>query len=106
MQVNFRTLLYRYFFFAWLFRDVRSNDPYIRAACWAHNKQQARWLPTYLRRWSTISVGGYALGALAEGLLHAPVISTFFFVPAAVGSSIVLVIAVALIGLKTLSGPL
>lgn len=102
----FRTLLYRYFFFGWLFKDVRSNDPFARAACWAHNKSQARWLPTYLRRWSTISVGGYAMGAMAEMILHAPVLSTVFFVPAAMGFSVVMVIAAALLGFKLLSGPL
>jgi hypothetical protein len=104
--MSFRMLLYRYFFFGWLFKEVRTNDPFVRAACWAHNKSQARWLPTYLRRWSTISVGGYALGALAEIILHAPVLSSIFFVPAAVGFSVVLVIAAALLGFKLLSGPL
>lgn len=104
--MTFRTLLYRYFFFSWLFRDVRSQDPYVRAACWAHNKQQARWLPTYLRRWSTISAGGYLLGASTDAVLHAPVLSTFFFVPATVGFSVVMVILAALLGFKLLSGPL
>lgn len=106
MEPRFRTLLYRYFFFGWLFQDVRSNNTFVRAACWAHNKQQARWLPVYLRRWSTISASGYLLGAMTEILLRAPALSTVFFVPAAMAVSVVLVILAAIVGFKVLSGPL
>ena len=44
----FRTLLYRYFFFGWLFRDVTRGNLFERSAAWAHNKSQAHWLLTYM----------------------------------------------------------
>ena len=40
----FRTLLYRYFFFGWLFRDVTRGNLFERAAAWRHNQAQAHWL--------------------------------------------------------------
>ena len=49
--MTFGTLLYRYFFFGWLFRDVNRGTVLERAAAWRHNQAQARWLPTYMRRW-------------------------------------------------------
>ena len=51
MQMAFRTLLCRYFFFGWLFKDVNQGNLLERAAAWRHNRSQARWLPTYMRRW-------------------------------------------------------
>jgi hypothetical protein len=105
-DLAFRTLLYRYFFFGWLFRDVATPDLYARAAAWAHNKRQARWLPTYMLRWVVIGTVMYGLGAACELLLKAPVLSTFFFVPAAISVSINTVIGALIIGFKTLAGPL
>lgn len=105
-DLAFRTLLYRYFFFGWLFHDVATPDIYARAAAWAHNKHQARWLPTYLLRWVVIGGIMYGLGAACEMLLKAPVLSTFFFVPAAISISINTVIGALIIGFKTLTGPL
>jgi hypothetical protein len=61
---SLRTSLYRYWFYGWLFRDADSGSPMERAIALRHNRQQARWLPTYMRRWA---VGGGAIGAL-EGL--------------------------------------
>jgi hypothetical protein len=40
-DLAFRTLLYRYFFFSWLFRDVTQGNLLERTAAWRHN-QRAR----------------------------------------------------------------
>ena len=42
--MSFGTLLYRYFFFGWLFKDVNRGNLLERAAAWRHNREQARWL--------------------------------------------------------------
>ena len=49
--MSFGTLLYRYFFFGWMFRDVTRGNLLERSAAWRHNQSQAHWLLTYMRRW-------------------------------------------------------
>src|SRR5262245_46562915 len=60
------SLLYRYFFFDWLFRDVNRGSVLERAAAWRSNQEMRRYLPIYLRRWLVIFAGGYGLGVLFE----------------------------------------
>jgi hypothetical protein len=103
--VPFRTLLYRYLFFDWLFEDVSVGTRLQRAAAWRHNQQQARWLPTYLRRWLFVTVALYAFGGALELLLAVPVASALFYVPSVLGVSVNAVIAVAWVGLKRLPAP-
>ena len=43
MELPFHVLLYRYYFFAWLFMDVNQCDLFARATAWHHNKGQARF---------------------------------------------------------------
>ena len=50
----FGTLLYRYWFFGWIFRDAARGTPFERAAALRHNAERARWLPTYMRRWAVL----------------------------------------------------
>src|SRR5689334_9819571 len=50
------SLLYRYFFFDWLFRDVSRGNLLERAAAWRANREMRRYLPVYLRRWLVIFV--------------------------------------------------
>ena len=57
----FHVLLYRYFFFGWLFRDVNRGTLLERAAAWRHNQAQAHWLGTYVRRWAVSGLLLYAL---------------------------------------------
>jgi hypothetical protein len=78
-----RTLLYRYFFYGWLFRDAQQGNTWERAACWRHNREQARWLPTYMRRWSVVMVVLFALALLFEVALHLPGLSAWLYVPSA-----------------------
>lgn len=102
----FRTLLYRYFFFSWLFRDVTRGSGLERAAAWRHNQAQARWLPTYMRRWLVCGLLLYLLGAAVELLLHAPFLSVVFFLPSAISVPVNAVIGAAWLGLKALPPPL
>jgi hypothetical protein len=103
--MSFSTLLYRYFFFAWLFRDVDRGSALERAAAWRHNREQARWLPTYMRRWMWCTACFYALGMLAESLLHAPAFSVVFYVPCALAVPVNAVICAAWIGLRMVPAP-
>lgn len=105
-NLTFGTLLYRYFFFGWLFKDVAKGDLYERSNAWRHNLLQARWLATYLRRWAFVGLLMYGLGAASESLLQAPALSAFFFVQVAVSVSINTVIGSLMVGFKLLSGPL
>ena len=77
----FSTLLYRYFFYGWLFRDVGRGNLWERSQAWHHNRDQSRWLPTYMRRWWVL--GGLCLGMAVffESVLLSPVWSAIFYVP-------------------------
>lgn len=101
----FRTLLYRYFFFGWLFMDVSRGSLLERAAAWRHNRQQARWLPTYMRRWLWCGIVLYGFGGLVELALGSPTLSAFFYVPSALSVPINAVIGAAWLGLKTIPRP-
>lgn len=105
-ELPFKVLLYRYFFFAWLFKDVNQGNVYERSVAWRHNKTQAKWLPIYLKRWFFLNSIMYAFGALCEMLLQAPLLAAFFFIPMAIGVSVSTVIGALIIGFKALSGPL
>ncbi len=59
-------LLYRFFFYGWLLRDASRGTLWERSAAWNHNREQCRWLPTYLRRWGVITVALFSLGALCD----------------------------------------
>ena len=100
--MTFGTLLYRYFFFGWLFKDVNQGNLFERSAAWQHNQAQARWLPTYMRRWLWCGVILYGLGGMAEGLLNAPGLSVMFYVPGALSVPVNAVIGAAWVGLKLL----
>jgi hypothetical protein len=100
--MSFGTLLYRYFFFGWLFKDVNQGNLLERAAAWRHNREQARWLPTYMRRWFWGALFFYALGQLVESLLQAPGLSVAFYVPCAIAVPVYAVITAAWVGLRVL----
>ncbi|HSW21048.1 MAG TPA: hypothetical protein VLJ86_27745 [Ramlibacter sp.] len=103
--IDFRVLLYRYFFFGWLFKDVSSGNLFERAAAWRHNQAQAQWLPTYMRRWLWWGLSFYAIGSLLELALGLPLLSAVFYVPSALSVPINAVIAAVWVGLKALPGP-
>lgn len=103
--MSFGILLYRYFFFGWLFKDVNHGNLLQRAAAWRHNREQARWLPTYMRRWLWCGVGLYGLGVMIESLLDAPGASVVFYLPSALSVPINAVIVAAWVGLRVLPAP-
>lgn len=105
-ELPFKILLYRYFFFSWLFKDVCKGNLYERSGAWRHNREQAKWLPTYLKRWAVVGLIMYALGVLCEFGLDSPTMSAVFFVPVAISVSVNSVIGALIIGFKALSGPL
>ncbi|MFL6662351.1 MAG: hypothetical protein ACJ8G7_09235 [Rhizobacter sp.] len=102
----FRTLLYRYFFFGWLFRDVSRGNLFERAAAWRHNQSQAHWLPTYMRRWLVFGALSFAAGAFVELVIGAPVASALLYLPGALSVPVNAVIVAVWAGLKALSAPL
>jgi hypothetical protein len=66
-----RVLLYRYLFYGWLFRDVNRGSLFERAQAWRHNREQAHWLLTYLRRWAVCGLLGFGAAAVLEAGLSA-----------------------------------
>lgn len=100
-ELSFSTLLYRYFFFAWLFRDVNRGTVWERAAARAYNRDRSRWLPTYLRRWLVLAPLLMGLGEITESLLHQTLVSALFYVPAALSVPVVSIITVLMIYFAT-----
>lgn len=95
-QESFQSLVYRYFFFQWLFLDMsRVRGPIERRAAWLHNRSQREWLPRYMRRWATLSTLGFALGAVSEHALAAPVFAACWYTGSCTCVSVLVVIAVA-----------
>jgi hypothetical protein len=93
---SFQSLLYRYFFFQWLFFDMtRARGPIERRAAWLHNQCQRKWLPMYMRRWATMSTVGFALGAISEEALAAPVFAACWYTGSCTCVSVLVLIAVA-----------
>jgi hypothetical protein len=78
-----RSLFYRYFFYGWLFRDVCHGNIWQRSQAWRHNKEQSRWLPTYMRRWVVLGVMLFGIASFVEVVLSSPTLSAFFYVPSA-----------------------
>jgi hypothetical protein len=73
-------LLYRYWFWDWLFRDASQGDLVRRAAAWRHNVAQRMHLPVYMRRWLAL-VGLAFLSALViELALGAREFAALFYV--------------------------
>jgi len=77
------SLLYRYFFYGWLFRDVRVGSLWQRSQARRHNEEQSRWLPTYMRRWFVLCVVLFAMASFVEIVLASPHLSIVFYVPSA-----------------------
>jgi hypothetical protein len=91
----FSTLLYRYFFYDWLFHDASRGTAFERAAALRYNIQQSRWLPCYLKRWSVLALLFYALGWAVEAIGALPA-SALFYVPACVAMSAMATISAAI----------
>jgi len=95
-ELPFRTLLYRFLFFDWLFADVgRARTPIERHAATEHNRRMGRYLPIYLRRWSCLTAFDFALGCLVERVLQATVLSAWFFTWSCITATGTVIITVA-----------
>lgn len=103
--ISFGTLLHRYFFFGWLFKDVNRGNLFERSAAWRYNQAQAHWLSCYVRRWMVSGGALLAMGALVELAFGSQCLSAFFYVPGVVTMPISAVVAVAKVGLRVLPGP-
>lgn len=101
-DIGFRTLLYRYFFFGWLFKDASRGNLFERAAALRYNRDHAHWLLTYMRRWAWCGLGLYGLGCATEWLLQSPGLSVLFYVPGALSVPVNAVIGAAWLGLRHL----
>lgn len=91
-EPSFSSLLYRYWFFGWLFRDAARGSALERDAALRHNLECARWLPTYMRRWAVLGLLMYSFGGALEwlGLESAAPLA---FVPACVAAPVLAVTA-------------
>ena len=95
-ELPFSTLLYRFIFFDWLFRDASSaRNLYERHAALQHNRHMSKYLPTYLRRWSFLTAFDFGLGWMFERLLSASLLSAWFFTWSCVTLTGMVVISVA-----------
>ncbi|WP_426106189.1 hypothetical protein [Massilia sp. TSP1-1-2] len=95
-QLPFLTLWYRFLFFDWMFRDLNAaRNLYERNAAGQHNRTMSRYLPTYLRRWSFLTLAGFALGCLFEHATRGSMLSAWFFTSACVTLTGMVVISVA-----------
>ncbi len=95
----FRSLLYRYFFYDWLFRDAAKGNRFEQAAALRHNRAQAHWLPTYMRRWLVLGALLFCVAAFCEFALNNPHLSAFFYVPSVLSMPVNVVTAVCWFGL-------
>jgi len=67
IHLRFSTLLYRYLFFGWLFSDLsKAENIFEQNSSWRHNRTARQHLPTYLWRWSIITMIFFGLGYLSN----------------------------------------
>jgi hypothetical protein len=79
VRLRKRSVMHRYFFYGWMFRDASRGNFWERAAALAHNRQQSRWLPTYLARWIAITAVLMAMGGFCEVVLSSHFLSVPFY---------------------------
>lgn len=99
------SLLYRYFFFSWLYRDVDRGNRLERSAAWRYNQAHAHWLLTYLRRWIVLAAIVFSFASLSSLAFEGHWICIPFYVMFSVSIPVSSVIVVAWLGLRLLPGP-
>jgi len=77
---SLRDDVYRYFFYDWLFRDADRGTVHERALALRHNREQAKWLPVYIRRWIVGGAAILALEVLSERVFGNAVLSAALLV--------------------------
>lgn len=101
---SFMNLLYRYWFYGWLFRDVNAGNAFERRVAWKHNRSCARWLPLYLKRWTVLGLVCWAAGWLIESVAP-PLVQIIVYLPTAVSVSVDIVTLAAWLGLMLMPDP-
>jgi hypothetical protein len=77
---SLHSLLYRYWFWEWLFVDTTvARDVYQHAAAWRHNVSQRRHLPVYMRRWLVVTAANLGVAAVLEKALAWMLSAAFFY---------------------------
>lgn len=99
------SLLYRYFFFSWLFRDVDRGNWMERSAAWRYNQAHSHWLLIYLKRWIVLAALVFAVASLSSLAFAGHWICVPFYVMFSVALPVSSVIVVAWLGLRLLPGP-
>lgn len=89
---SLRSLLYRYWFWEWLFVDARQvAGVYQRAAAWRHNVAQRRHLPIYMRRWLVVTAANLGVAAVLEKALAWMPAAAFFYTNGCIAVSVLFV---------------
>lgn len=93
-------LLYRYWFWGWLFRDASQGDLVRRAAAWRHNLAQRMHLPVYMRRWLGMLAATLVVALALEAALDARAVSAAFYVTSVLAAVVETVAGIAWLFLR------
>jgi hypothetical protein len=96
---SFRVLLYRYFFFEWLFRDASRGTMMERESALRFNRQMRHYLPIYLRRWLVVVIFSCAVGASFEKALLLDSAASVFYCVSCASSVVATIIMRVWLGL-------
>jgi hypothetical protein len=87
-----QSLLYRYWFWEWLFIDLAGvRDAYQRAAASRHNVAQRRHLPVYMRRWLVVTAANLGVAAVLEKALAWMLSAALFYTNSCIAVCVLLV---------------
>ncbi len=89
------SLLYRYWFWDWLFHDVNLGDPLRRRASWRHNVAMRSCLPTYMGRWLACAASTAMVAQAVEASTRASMVPAIFYTGSVLGS-VVFVVALTI----------
>ncbi|MEZ5728973.1 MAG: hypothetical protein R3E48_13840 [Burkholderiaceae bacterium] len=98
-ELPLRVQAYRYLFFDWMFADASDGSALARAAAQRRNRERARLLPVYMRRWLAVAGLLFGLGSLGDSRGSALVAATGF-TGFALAVTVALVALVAFVGLR------
>lgn len=96
---SFGQLLYRYWFFDWLFRDASRGNAWQREGALRFNRAQAHWLLVYIRRWGTLIVVSAMAGTALE-LVGLEIAAAALFVSVCASFSVIVVALAGWLGLR------
>lgn len=100
-----RSLVYRYWFWSWLFADVNSRDPFICRQRWRQNVAARGFLVVYARRWLVGSAAMALVAALLESSGAAILVAATFYTAAILAVVIASVATTAWVVLPRAASP-